>query len=393
MSPSTPFNVIYIGAGTINFGGPVQPWNHSIRIEKKLGSRLNVVGIVDIYPQAAHKVIAKKREEKVGGYEETLVFESIQDAGKVLQGDKVPHLAVIGTHPWTRGSTKPGSDAEIQLVAAWPKIGMHIEKPLSSSSVEEVMKVVQKLEEAGTVTSVGYMLRYVTVRKIIEENNLTIMATVARYLMAYQFAGTTPARVDFFDKSLRLGPIVEQATHICDLSRFFAPPVIPSSIQVHTISHTEPTGHLKEFTHDESKIHPENRIPRLTTAIWKYEGGACGTLVHGLTLHEGEFSVELVILADGWCLRLVDPYNTNPKLYVRRPVDVLEEIPIGEDDCYLNEFSALIDVIDGIAPRDVIQSPYEDAVKSYKLTWDIRLQGEATERARGIIHPPVDVSS
>ncbi|RXK37337.1 hypothetical protein M231_05403 [Tremella mesenterica] len=254
MSPSTPFNVIYIGAGTINFGGPVQPWNHSIRIEKKLGSRLNVVGIVDIYPQAAHKVIAKKREEKVGGYEETLVFESIQDAGIVLQGDKVPHLAVIGTHPWTRGSTKPGSDAEIQLVAAWPKIGMHIEKPLSSSSVEEVMKVVQKLEEAGTVTSVGYML----------------------------------------------------------------------------------SGKRDEEDHRRKQPY--------------YHGDRCEVF-------------------DGI------------------------EIPIGEDDCYLNELSALIDVIDGIASRDVIQSPYEDAVKSYKLTWDIRLQGEATERARGIIHPPLDASS
>ena len=34
---------------------------------------------------------------------------------------------------------------------------------------------------------------------------------------------------------------------------------------------------------------------------------------------EGDYDCELVILADGWKLRLVDPYSTAPKLYVRRP--------------------------------------------------------------------------
>ena len=34
---------------------------------------------------------------------------------------------------------------------------------------------------------------------------------------------------------------------------------------------------------------------------------------------EGDYDCELVVIADGWKLRLVDPYGTAPLLYVRRP--------------------------------------------------------------------------
>lgn len=64
--------------------------------------------------------------------------------------------------------------------------------------------------------------------------------------------------------------------------------------------------------------------------MWRYENGACGTLLHGTVLHEGEFSVELAVIADGWLLRLVDPYNLSPKLFVRRPGHLEEEIKLGE---------------------------------------------------------------
>lgn len=38
-----------------------------------------------------------------------------------------------------------------------------------------------------------------------------------------------------------------------------------------------------------------------------------------------------------------------------------------QDDCYLGEFSTLIDVIDGKTDRSAILSSYDDALESYKL--------------------------
>lgn len=42
-------------------------------------------------------------------------------------------------------------------------------------------------------------------RELIADNNLTVMATQARYLMAYEFAGTTWERIGFWDKTKQLG--------------------------------------------------------------------------------------------------------------------------------------------------------------------------------------------
>jgi hypothetical protein len=51
------------------------------------------------------------------------------------------------------------------------------------------------------------MLRYLKavqmMKKIIADNNLTVMATIARYATAYQAI----AKPDWWDKSIRFGPL------------------------------------------------------------------------------------------------------------------------------------------------------------------------------------------
>lgn len=88
----------------------------------------------------------------------------------------------------------------------------------------------------------------------------------------------------FWDLATGPGPIVEQATHLVDLSRYFAPPPIISSVMVNTIQHTDSAGHLSQL-HVEGEIPPERRLPRMTNAIWQYEGGAVGSILHGITIH------------------------------------------------------------------------------------------------------------
>lgn len=48
----------------------------------------------------------------------------------------------------------------------------------------------------------------------------------------------------------------------------------------------------------------------------KYETGAVGSLTHALVLQGTKYSTELEIYADGYQLRLIDPYN-NPTIRVR----------------------------------------------------------------------------
>jgi hypothetical protein len=58
---------------------------------------------------------------------------------------------------------------------------------------------------------------------------------------------------------------------------------------------------------DEGVIPEDERIPRFTSATWKYDSGAVGHLEHGVALQGTEFSTELAVFADGYQLKLVDP--------------------------------------------------------------------------------------
>jgi predicted dehydrogenase len=112
------------------------------------------------------------------------------------------------------------------------------------------------------------MLRYLKavqkMKQIINENELTVMATIARYACAYEKG----AKPDWWDKRLSGGPIVEQGTHFCDLSRYFGGEVDISSVQAHSLEWDERPGQLSKMPIDESKIAGENRLPRVTTANW-----------------------------------------------------------------------------------------------------------------------------
>ena len=78
--------------------------------------------------------------------------------------------------------------------------------------------------------------------------------------------------------------VVSQATHICDLACYLAPPPIIDSLHVHTVEHSDPAGKLSLEFDENELVTAENRIPRITNAIWRCEGGATGHLLHGVAL-------------------------------------------------------------------------------------------------------------
>jgi Putative oxidoreductase C terminal domain len=129
------------------------------------------------------------------------------------------------------------------------------------------------------------MLRYLKtvqmMKKIIRDNNLTVMATIARYACAYE----SIVKPDWWNKELRFvsirgtpqilliisssgGPVIEQGTHFCDLSRYFGGDVDIQTIQAHAVGWDEAPGRLSKIGIDESKIDPSKRISRVTTANW-----------------------------------------------------------------------------------------------------------------------------
>lgn len=69
-------------------------------------------------------------------------------------------LAIVGAPPFARGSDTPGHDLELQLVRAFPKCALFVEKPVSSGPEDACWRVAAELKERRMLVSVGYMLRY-----------------------------------------------------------------------------------------------------------------------------------------------------------------------------------------------------------------------------------------
>ncbi|ODO11588.1 hypothetical protein I350_00370 [Cryptococcus amylolentus CBS 6273] len=383
-SPGEDFNVVMIGAGNIMFGSDEGPWNHSFRFEHKLGPRLKVTALIDPSIGRSEAVLDGKRQSFVeSAYKDTKVYRTIEDYHADLRAKNQydPHAIVVGCPPAYRGGTTKGTDLEIQLIKLFPKTAFFIEKPVGTGTVEAAKAVTQKLIDNGNIVSVGYMLRYLRcvqkMKQIIHDNNLTVMATNARYSCAYE-AIAKPA---WWNKAIDMGPVIEQGTHFCDLSRYFGGDVDIDTVVARSVEWYEDPGKLSKIPIDESKIDEELRIPRLTTAIWKYDNGACGSFQHAVALQGHDYSCELEVWADGFHMRLVDPYNS-PALYVRRPGDDHEERHhFTDDDPFFSEVSSFIDAIEG-GPDPHILSSFEDATKSYELTWAIRLAAEASKKVK-----------
>jgi len=382
--PGADFNVVMVGAGNIMFGSDEGPWNHSFRLEHKLGPRLKVVALVDPSVGRAEKVLEGKRASFVeSAYRDTKVFPTIEDYHAHLQSSKVgkPHAIVVGCPPAYRGGTTKGTDLEINLLKLFPDTAYFIEKPVGTGTIESAKTVTDKLIANGNIVSVGYMLRYLRcvqkMKQIIHENNLTVMATNARYSAAYE-AIAKPA---WWNKSIDMGPVIEQGTHFCDLSRYFGGDVVLPTVVAKSVEFYEAPGKLSKVPVDEDKIPEDQRIPRITTAIWKYENGAVGSFTHAVALQGTAYACELEVWADGFHMRLVDPYNT-PTLYVRRPGDDHEERhTFTDDDPFFSEVSSFIDAIEG-GPDPHILSSFEDATKTYELTWAIRTASEGVRTPR-----------
>ena len=154
-----------------------------------------------------------------------------------------------------------------------------------------------------------------------------------------------------------------------------------STVLAHSLEYFEPAGSLNKLAIDENRIAPEDRVPRATGAVYKFKNGAVGSLMHVVALHGTDFATELDVYADGYSLRLFDPYN-NPTLYVRSPGDDHEEIiRYASDDPFYTEVSNMIDCIEHGDKAAPVLSTYEDAAQTYALTWAIRLASERSAQA------------
>lgn len=157
------------------------------------------------------------------------MYKSLDEFVKNMTPNQRPRAIVIGSPPMFRGTSQSGRDTERQIMKHFPGVPLFIEKPIATgpeSEMQESFEIAKQLKESGTIHSVGYvvvsadvdavlttasrryMLRYLKavqqMKQIIIDNNLTVMATIARYACAYEAI----AKPDWWTKSKRYAIIL-----------------------------------------------------------------------------------------------------------------------------------------------------------------------------------------
>ncbi|KAA8898478.1 hypothetical protein TRICI_006540 [Trichomonascus ciferrii] len=382
-------SLVFVGAGDITFGNTQVTWNHSARIESILGrARLRVLALIDPSVQRVEHVLEQKaNSEYAECYADTRRFADLHEAEPFLQGQQVD-LVLCAAPPYFRGTTLEGRNLEQHVTrACGGRPVMFTEKPIAMTRPDEPQRLCGWLREHGAVIGVGYMMRYLKVVQkamaIIREKQLQVMMVTARYNNAYKL--TTHG--SWFRKSDQGGPMIEQATHFCDLLRYIAGDVDLDTVQVNTVEHDEPAGKIVPLYFDDSGFETEDRIPLCTAATWKHESGTVASLTHAIALHGVHYSDEICIIADGYQMRIHNVYK-DPVLYVRSPAsDTVEQIfNYPGDDMFRNEMWAVLSAAakkTGKAPIPVLDedqglysdeflTSYEDACKTFELTWRLR---------------------
>ena len=207
--------------------------------------------------------------------------------------------------------------------------------------------------------------------EIIKENGGVVRALSAFYYLAYPELD----RPFWWDCRHSGGPIVEQATHLCDVARFLGGEIIEDSIRGISQKPCHGGSDLKKIPAGCDVGVPEGeRVPRATMATWRFQSGGIGSVCHTVALHGEAYEAYMDVILEGIRMRLLDPYGSTARLEVRGLAEDPEEEQVfhfGDCDPYKGELEAFFKAV-RTGDAGMIVSPYKDAAKTYLMTWAIR---------------------
>ena len=363
----------FIGCGAVNFGGAEGPWDHSKRLERF--PNLQFVAIMDVDLNKAQIVLdTKLKGPSASKYLNCELFSSLDELLFKMKGriDAV----WVGVPPFVHGVLENGKDLELRCIREG--INVFMEKPISMYPVESVSLYADSIAmetngERKPIFSVGYMFRYhpavLKAKGFLNSHLQPVLMINARYNCAYSELN----HPFWWNKKLSGGPIVEQATHFCDLFRFFGGEVILDSVITKIVKAGDKgdIGYLSRVPDvvKEDNLSIDDRPPRVTVSHFYFRSGAVGSLTHGLTLHSKRYEACIDIWCDGLRISLEELYeNDLCRLRIRRGNTDLEEVFTFPDaDCYMEEDLAFVRAISEKNPS-LIASNYMDALETYKLS-------------------------
>ena len=242
--------------------------------------------------------------------------------------------------------------------------GIHLfaEKPLAAD-LETPLEIDDAIRSAGLVAGVAYHWRAMDTLREVED---VIGANPVRLLTGH-WHDSLPGPAWWRDVTRGGGQMVEQATHLVDLSRRLL---------------GEATVVAATADRHEHPDHPEMTVPDVSTAIVRYDAGPVGAFTATCILG-GTSAQEIRLFADQLAITIrqqgvlyedartkavtaTDGF-TGSRLW---GVTATRYVPTGNDP-FRDEDRAFLDAVRHGDPSRLFSS-YEDAVRTHRLTCAIR---------------------
>ena len=224
-----------------------------------------------------------------------------------------------------------------------------VEKPLANDR-ETPERIAEAIARAGLVVGVGYQFRAMDNMPELRE---VLTANPAR-LASGVWLGSTPGTPWWQRQEISGGQIVEQATHLFDVSRYLL---------------GEATVLSAVATRPPRPAYPDMDVASVNAALLRYEGGLPGAFAVTCLL-EHTATVHLDLVCDGMLITFTGESVTYDDGKERR------EVP-SSNDPFLAEDRAFLAAVQAKDPSLVV-CDYAEALATHRLCCDVRDAAEGT---------------
>ncbi len=256
----------------------------------------------------------------------------------------------------------PNQHGALELALLERGIHLFTEKPLAAD-LETPVRIAQAIDDAGVIAGVAYHWRAMDTLREVDQ----ILATNPARMVTGQWHDTMPDVAWWRNEAAGGGQMVEQATHLVDLSRRLLgeASVIASTADRH-----------------EHDARPGTDVADVSAALLRYDAGQTGVFTATCILG-GTSAQELRLFCDGLAITIRQQgvtYEDGLSKAVTatdgftgsrlRGVTATRYVPTGNDP-FRDEDRAFIEAI-RTGDRTQLFSTYQDALRTHRLTCAIR---------------------
>jgi predicted dehydrogenase len=221
------------------------------------------------------------------------------------------------------------------------------EKPLAAADADGPMRLSESIARARLVVGVGYHLRALDIMAEVRER----LAAAPPQLVVARWLDSTPGPAWWGRVEEGGGQVVEQATHLYDLTRW----LVGEAVVVGAAS-----------TRDAAASPPTVDVADSSAALLRFANGAIGSFANSRRI--GTADIEVEFISDGLLTRLTKrPDRGQGDWHASFDSGTIIRAIRAERDPYELQAAAFLDAVEA-GDSELLLSTYADALRTDRLT-------------------------